>query len=235
MNEVEEKSKQKLGASEIIDDNTVQGRISHDNDQKLHISVLDRKCGVMNSFRMTKITTALVTVFAFASLAQAAPRNNNRVNAAPISQNNRVTTSYSAPSSSGSDWAFGLQSADLIFGTAIPALSGIWHMDTENSLQFLAVIPNTSPFHWGVGGLFKHNLRGDNTAGLHVGGGVGLGTNNSAFYVSIAPVVGVHFEVANNIQISVDATPVLAIVDGDATFRLGGISSLLGLGIHYRY
>lgn len=122
------------------------------------------------------------------------------------------------------------------------AVSVYLKLDTKNAIQGFFSVPTTSPFEFMVGGYFKHTLSESQNAGFHVGGGAGLGVLPSAtigtgFAFMLQPIAGVHFNFSDipHVMFSIDGGPTFSVVDGNANFAIGGISSLLGLSIVYLF
>ncbi|MCC7440022.1 MAG: hypothetical protein IT285_00215 [Bdellovibrionales bacterium] len=153
-----------------------------------------------------------------------------------------------ASSVSNSRTGLGLSAATVLVNAT--ALSSIHLIDDKNAVQTYFAIGTSSPFGFGLGGMYKHTVAGDRKAGLHIGGGLGLGTagstaaaqafgiggNSSVFYLTFGGNAGVHFSVTreDNVLISVDGGVILNIVDGNASFGIRGFSDdTLGLSVHY--
>src|SRR5262245_56775033 len=71
---------------------------------------------------------------------------------------------------------FGIATADSVVGGAAgsTALSSLHLLDTKNTIQTYFGVSSTSPFQFGMGGLYKHTIAGNQENGLHAGGGLGL-------------------------------------------------------------
>lgn len=160
--------------------------------------------------------------------------------AAPaFSASQTLHTSKSAPSSGGARWGLGVSTATAVTFTNT-AFSAIHEFSPSSALHLFLAIERTSPaFVFGTGALYKYNIAGDNRGGFHIGGGLGLGTilagATNVFGISIGGVAGPHFTVpgVDRLLISADAGVGVSIIDGSANFALGGLSTVLGLSIHY--
>lgn len=139
----------------------------------------------------------------------------------------------------------GLGLSTISVGNASSAFS-IWgDIDTKKSFQGLFAIGSTDPFQFGVGGALRFTVSGNQATGFHLGGGLNLGSianpnaaatgSATAFYIVIQPLAGIHFSLPSlsNIQLSLDGGPSFQVVDGDFQLGIGGLSSALGLSVHY--
>jgi len=140
----------------------------------------------------------------------------------------------------------GLGFATGNFGGVSSAAFSFWaDLDNFNSLQALLGFAQSDPLAFGVGGIYRRTIVGSQGQGLHAGGGIELGAapksaravggSSSAFYVSFAPIVGFHFALPglSAVQLSLDGGPQFQIADGTFNFALGGLSSAMGLSVHY--
>ena len=154
-----------------------------------------------------------------------------------ISQTPVTEKSYSAVAI---PFGLGVGAVSKLTGTDT-ALVAQFDFSSANSVQAFAGIGGTSPFSFGLGGLFKRTIKTFSLGGFHLGGGLGLGSGQtlkgSAFFFSVAAIGGFHFSLpgVDRIQISVDAGPVLNVLDGTANLTLGGLSSALGLSLVYLF
>ncbi len=143
--------------------------------------------------------------------------------------------------SRGSSFAIGSASDVSFTGSEVPALTAIWSFSELSSVQFYLGIPTVSPAYlMGGGANFRYSVAGDNSRGLHVGGGLGLGAKffggARTFFINIVPTVGVHFEIVEKVLVSVDSGVTFSLIPGGATnidITLGGRSLALGLSIVY--
>ena len=121
------------------------------------------------------------------------------------------------------------------------AEASLWVEFNETSaLQGLFGIATTSPFVFGAGAIYKHNLIGSWSQGFHVGGGTVLGAGSNGFggtvfVATLAGVAGLHFKVpsVDHVMLQADLGPALAIQDGSASFAFGTFGPFLGLSVHY--
>lgn len=159
------------------------------------------------------------------------------------------TTSYSrsAPhtSSGGQGFAVGMTTFTALGGSG--GLSALIPVG-QNVIQTTLTMGTSGGFSFGLGGLYKATVAGNSDTGFHVGGGLGLGvtstgsttiagitvaTGGTAFALSLGGVAGFHHElVANKIQVSFDAGPIITVTPGVA-FSIVPFSSLAGFSIHY--
>lgn len=125
---------------------------------------------------------------------------------------------------------------------ASPAVSVWVDLNTQMSLQGLFAVNSTNPFTFGLGGVFRYNLHGNQTNGFHGGLGFNLGTSQSvatpgttAFFLNIFPVAGYHFSLGgavSNLQVSIDGGPVFACTPA-FQFTIQPLSTLVGGSVHY--
>jgi len=119
-----------------------------------------------------------------------------------------------------------------------PALSMLITLNDKMAIQAYAGVYGVNPFLFAVGGDFKYTLVGDVTKGLHIGGGVGLGevggniqgniggininAGGSAFFVNINGLVGIHFQIVDNVLVNLDSGATVSISNGNTNFALAG-------------
>lgn len=188
--------------------------------------------------KKTKLSVVLsAVVFAVTTSAFAAPKKKltkeSEINA---SSSTRTTWSASAAEGSSShEMGFGVADAgNLIGGNISPSF--LFGIGEKSSIQAVLGVPSTvGSFNFGVGGVFRHTCMGDKKLGLHLGGALGLGiTGAKAFFVNIAGVAGIHFQVANSIGVNLDVGPGVSVGDVATNFSLQGIgSNTLAASVHY--
>src|SRR4051794_35726578 len=95
--------------------------------------------------------------------------------------------------------SLGFAAAERLVGG--PAFSALFELDPRSSVQAFFSINSTSPFLFGMAGVYKHTMIEHQSAGLHIGGGLGLGTGlnpdpleggKSAFAFRLAGLAGLH-------------------------------------------
>jgi hypothetical protein len=144
----------------------------------------------------------------------------------------------------------------IINGSTGGSLTAIIHVTNLDMIQILAgVTGTTSGFGFGVGGQYKRTVLGNQSAGFHLGGGIGLGTaagaggvngSSTNFAMDIVALVGAHFDVpGTQIAFHLDGGPVFALVSisgvngiGGSTstsFAMGPLSGLLGASVVYAF
>lgn len=129
------------------------------------------------------------------------------------------------------------KSPALTFTTT--ALTGVMDLDSQTWLQGYIALDSTSPFLFGVSALLKKTLLESGSAGLHVGGGFGLGRINSGtsqdFAFSIAALGGIHYSLphASQIKLQVEGGPVFSHRPNSSNFGLGSLSDSLVASILY--
>lgn len=124
------------------------------------------------------------------------------------------------------------------------ALSPVLMLGDPLIIQGYLSLDSTSPFIFGIGGILKYTMMGTAAAGLHLGGGIGLGTVVSAtnpttnsFFFSALGNIGLHFKIGSDdkILVSFDSGPGIAIANDTTNFTMGAYSNLLGASIHYLF
>ncbi len=166
------------------------------------------------------------------------------------------TTAGSAPPARAAETELGnthSTTSSKIFSLGITslgggAISGMMDMGAHQTVQAYLGIPGTSgAFRSVLGGLYRITLTGPRAHGLHVGGGMELGTTgvpkystsgvsySTAFFINLLPAVGIHFSFPGleALTFSLDGGPQLRITDGSANFLIGPLSGLLGASVHY--
>ncbi|MBL7715074.1 MAG: hypothetical protein JNL01_06360 [Bdellovibrionales bacterium] len=167
-----------------------------------------------------------------------------------------ATTFKSSSASGPTDIGLGFSTMDSQNSGTGRAVSALFELNDKSAIQVLFAIHGVSPFTFTAGGIYKMNITGNRNTGVHVGGGLSLGTisagNNiggainaaisganvgsgTSFGVNILPNAGFHFTVPgmDKILFSFDTGLVLAIIGGSVDFGITPYSNLGGLSIHY--
>jgi len=151
-----------------------------------------------------------------------------------------ATNAFGAKAGSSNKGSFWLGGAiDNVHGgpssSAFPSLSALMMMGDKSALQFYLGIASITPaFTFGAGANFKHSIVGDAIKGFHIGGGVGMGTTASVFFINFQPTLGMHFEIQENVMLNLDSGLSFFLIPGGATvfnLALGGNSPFLGLSL----
>src|SRR5688572_13572771 len=100
----------------------------------------------------------LKMLLAFAALALAMP----------------ATQASAAAPAASTRWGLGLSSSTGIIGMS--SVSSIHLLDDQNAIQTYFGVSGSAPFIFGMGGIYKNTVSGGRKGGLHIGGGLGLGT-----------------------------------------------------------
>ncbi|MCM2277055.1 MAG: hypothetical protein NDJ89_03150 [Oligoflexia bacterium] len=162
-------------------------------------------------------------------------------------------------SSSSTKTGLGLASAEAFTG-ASSSLVALIRFDEKDAIQAYLSLPSTSPFTFSVGGIYKHTVtETPQGAGLHLGGGLSLGTfsktgvagidvsdlisaaggtgigSSTGFALRLSGVAGLHFPlaVASKVMVHLDGGPTFSLLDGNAGFEIGAHSMLLGVSVVY--
>jgi hypothetical protein len=182
------------------------------------------------------VLLALISLVS-ATVTYAAPRDKGR--------SDKVSTSSSAPGYSqpmNIRWGAGFASVPSLTASS-SSLSAWIGLNDDNAIQALFSIPTTSPeFRISFAGLYKHVVVPGQNAGIHIGGGFGLGNIPSArggtdFFMSLGMVAGIRYLLpgATNVMLNLDGGPSIAFGDSTSDFSLGAFSEHLGLGITYLF
>ena len=173
----------------------------------------------------------------------------------------RIESHQAAPAEhhGGMTFDLGVSSVSAVMtnGGIGGSITGILHFTSLDALQLLAGISQTNGgFGFGVGGLYKRTVLGNESAGFHIGGGLGLGTvgglgaaangSSTSFAMNIAALAGVHFDVpGTQVAIHLDGGPVFSLISvsgqngvGGTTvtnFAMGPLSSILGASAVYQF
>ena len=158
-----------------------------------------------------------------------------------------TVTTFAAPKAAGSttrhNFLVGLALDRVYTGSnTVPGLTGVLILKDKNAIQIYFGMSTVQPALLGGGAQFKHTLVGDVYKGFHIGGGVGLGATvpsfaaaaTRSFYVTIAPGLGGHFEVADGVLVSFDASYAFQLFTSaakDFDMFIGGNSTLLGASV----
>ncbi|MCM0604989.1 MAG: hypothetical protein KA715_02760 [Xanthomonadaceae bacterium] len=156
-----------------------------------------------------------------------------------------ATYTRSAPQSGGHSFALGLTTFSSFGGSG--GLSALIPVG-QNSIQTTLVLGTSGGFSIIGSGLYKATVVGNSDTGFHLGGGLGFGVASSAattiggftvaaggtsFTLLLSGVLGIHHElVANKIQVSFDAGPVITVLPAFA-FSIAPFSTLAGFSVHY--
>lgn len=128
--------------------------------------------------------------------------------------------------------------------SALPAISGWIHFDPKNSLQIVWGVNGTSPFTFGMGGVFRHAVVLNGGAAFHVGVGMNVGTvrataaalatgSTTSFFFNLFPLMGFRLGLGNApIELSFDGGPILALTP-TADFGFSPLSAIGGASIHF--
>ncbi|HTL12439.1 MAG TPA: hypothetical protein VL588_08115 [Bdellovibrionota bacterium] len=150
-------------------------------------------------------------------------------------------STHTVPTAGNTRTGIGITAGGTFIGTS--GVSTYHIFDEANALQtYFGIAGVNGVFRFGMGAQYKHTVAGSQRAGLHIGGGLGLGTTagaaaaGSVFFIEFTGNVGIHFTVGHddNVLISVDAGPGISIVNGAADFAIKSpTDDTLGLSVHY--
>jgi hypothetical protein len=129
--------------------------------------------------------------------------------------------------------------ADTTYLTNGQSMSALFSNNADWIQAYFGVNDTSGGFHFGLGGAYKFTIAGTGAAGIHVGPGLSLGNmatgNGNKIFFTIQGLVGGHITVLDRLILGVDGGPILAIVDGDTSFRLKPTGQILGLSVHYLF
>jgi len=129
--------------------------------------------------------------------------------------------------------------------TMTPTALTAWiPLSQKIGIQAYAGTNANKPFHFGTGAVVKGTVLGNNSSGLHVGGGATVGTTqslnpskNKDLFVKIIGLGGIHFafEGLKNIQFHFDIGPGFTSIGEHFQFNFGATSPLLGASVFYYF
>jgi len=194
---------------------------------------------IQKKFIILSLTFSLFSI-AFSAPSEAKPKQGKQTTSTKESlKEPSVSSSDQSPTSTSLlRQGFGFASFSNLGGSST-ALSTWLDLDSGISIQGLFAIGSTSPFEFGIGGMVRKIMHGNEETGLHLGGGLHLGTSSitgsSKFYISVVPVGGFHFLFpgTKSIGFSFDGGPVFEVRNSTFNFSTVALSPLLGLSIHY--
>lgn len=132
----------------------------------------------------------------------------------------------------------------VIPGSAAGTVTGFFELDKMNSVQAFLSLPSTSPFSFGVAGLYKHTISGNKASGFHIGGGIGIANiatlNSSTLGLGLNLLGGIHFELpgAPQILVNLDGGPSFTLISSSpsqSNFQLAAFSPALGASVVYLF
>jgi len=195
---------------------------------------------------MKKQLVVIAGILSFVTLTPSVRAEESKTTTKKHVTREQVRSTQSAPTrtvpvSGPTRTGVGITAGGTFIGTS--GLSTYHIFDDANALQtYFGIAGVNGVFRFGMGGQYKHTVAGSQRAGLHIGGGLGLGTTagggvaGSVFFIEFTGNVGIHFTVGHddNVLISVDACPGISIVNGAADFAIKSpTDDTLGLSVHY--
>ena len=198
-----------------------------------------------------------VSLVATSGAAEARDRTTKSHTTTTTTSDRPVESRMSAPDraehSSGST-TFGLGVSSITAVSSGGSITGIIAFTPLDLVQVLVSIPSTTgSFQFGVGGIYKRTVAGNQGAGFHIGGGAGLGMVSTAaaqsdFGMNIFGVLGVHYAPGgSNIVFHLDGGPqfnlqkvstgtgAAATSTTNTSFSMNQLSSLLGASVVYMF
>jgi opacity protein-like surface antigen len=132
---------------------------------------------------------------------------------------------------------FGLGLASITTGVGnSTVLTGWIPLKQSMGFQPYLGIPSTAgSFSFITGTAFKVTVAGNSQAAFHLGGNVLLGSTSNLFYLGLGGLIGVHYAPAQSVLLSVDGGPQLSLLDGNANFSMGALSSVLGASLIFLF
>ena len=196
----------------------------------------------MKTISITSILVSLLC-FTFSSSEVRAERGRAGRHTAPP-----TTTSYREPAEvmstgGGGGMRFGFGFATYGGVNNGDAISTLFVLAPQHSLQVTLAFGSSSPFQFGGGGMYRFTFIGNQDLGFHGGIGFNLGTAIPAggaatsFFMNLALVGGFQFNLggaANNVYLSFDGGPLFHVTPSPFQFSMSPLSALMGGGaIHY--
>jgi hypothetical protein len=129
----------------------------------------------------------------------------------------------------------------IIPGGSASSIAGFLALDNINSISVFLSLPTTSPFSFGLAGLFKRTISGNKAAGFHVGGGVGVSNIvSSSLGLGLNILGGIHFELpgAPQVLVNLDGGPSLSLISSSpsqTSFSITAFSPALGASVVYLF
>jgi hypothetical protein len=183
---------------------------------------------------MHKSTLVVLLSLSFVLASAGAEARNKRTKASSTTASETIETHQAAPSERHGGMTFDLGYSSMYpimpftVGTTtvtggFGSVTGILHFTPLDAVQILASIPTTQGgFTFGLGGLYKRTLIGNEACGFHVGGGIAFGTYVGNFAMTIPAIAGFHYQLSG--------TEISFHFDGGAAFGLVSVSGVNGIG-----
>lgn len=197
---------------------------------------------MMKNTKLMAMAALLLSTTAFGK--SLSPLNNGKNNSSKSTHTiDTARMTRSAPRDGGESFGLGVTTNTGVMsgsGGVMAALGGglssLIPMGNHYLQTSLGVAVSTT-FSFGLASTFKATVAGTSDSGFHVGGGIGLGIEPgpmaSTFFFNLHGVAGVHHEIANRVQISFDAGPIIAITPAPVAITLQPFSGIAGFSVHY--
>lgn len=118
--------------------------------------------------------------------------------------------------------------------TSGQSLSALYTMNRGRIQAFFGIYNTNDHFDFAIGGAYKFTIIGDQSAGLHIGPGIAIGSARDDFLFTVYGVIGFHYMIVDHLMLSMDGGPILKVVDGEVDFSVEPMGDqMLGLSIHY--
>ncbi len=190
---------------------------------------------------IVKIITLAAILFTFEN-ASAQRRRSTYETTTPVQTAYASEGSYGGSGGGGSGWSLGFASVENIFRTAKTAFTGMYSWNEKMAVQgyFISYKDSGSEGN-GFGGVFKYTFLGNQSVGLHGGGGLSFGKYGANYsFTHIIGDFGFHFTVHRSIVIHVDGGIVVLNDDTaggnkDTGNYISGGSSLFGISMMYMF
>lgn len=153
----------------------------------------------------------------------------------------KSSSSSSDSDSSDMGFAFGYASNAAALYHNEPGLTGMFPVGDKGAVQIFFALYDSDPNTYGLAGIYKYTLSGNQSSGFHVGGGLGIGSwMEDRSYMHIIGDAGFHFTLKKQVVLHIDGGLLIksdeapaATAPKDSGMVLAGFSEHLGIALMY--